>query len=105
MWLDTELRLVSVLENNQRCIHLFFSGRVQGVGFRFRALNQAQKYTLKGWVKNLPDGRVELLAQGKANDLDGFLANLRQEFEGKLTDCQIQEEELREDCRDFQVIF
>lgn len=44
--------------------HIFFSGMVQGVGFRYRALYAAQSLGLTGWVKNLWDGRVELEVQG-----------------------------------------
>ena len=105
MWLGTDLKLVNILENNQKCIHLFCSGRVQGVGFRFRVLNLAKRYSLVGWVKNLPDRRVELLIQGQTNNLDCFLADLRQEFEGNLKDYEVQEEEFSENYRDFQILF
>ena len=52
---------------NQRKIirkHFFFKGRVQGVGFRYRAQNAASMYSVTGWVKNLYDGSVEMEAQG-----------------------------------------
>ncbi len=45
--------------------HLIFSGRVQGVGFRYRAMNIAQMLGLTGWVKNRWDGKVEMEVQGK----------------------------------------
>ena len=48
------------------------SGRVQGVGFRFFADAVAQREGLHGWVRNLPDGRVEALAEGEADALDRF---------------------------------
>ena len=44
--------------------HFFFKGRVQGVGFRYRAQNAASLYSVTGWVKNLYDGSVEMEAQG-----------------------------------------
>ena len=40
--------------------HFFFKGRVQGVGFRYRAQNAASLYSVTGWVKNLYDGSVEM---------------------------------------------
>ena len=46
-------------------IHVYYEGRVQGVGFRFTSEYVAQQLKLTGWVKNLPDGRVELVAEGK----------------------------------------
>jgi acylphosphatase len=48
------------------------SGRVQGVGFRFFAEHQASIEGLHGYVRNLPDGRVEVVAEGEAAALDRF---------------------------------
>jgi len=47
-------------------VHLFVSGRVQGVFFRACTQREAQSLGLVGWVRNLPDGRVEIVAQGDA---------------------------------------
>ncbi len=52
------------------------SGRVQGVGFRYFVMMLARERGLAGWTRNLPDGRVEVLAQGEAADLDGLRAEL-----------------------------
>lgn len=53
--------------------HYYVSGRVQGVGFRYRAYYTAQTFGLTGYAKNLPDGRVELEVQGEAELVRGFL--------------------------------
>lgn len=53
-------------------------GRVQGVGFRFFAQRTAARLGLLGWVRNLPDGRVESEAQGDPISLTSFEASLRQ---------------------------
>lgn len=45
--------------------HVFISGKVQGVGYRYYTTKQAQTLKLNGWVKNLPDGRVEAVFEGK----------------------------------------
>ena len=51
-------------------IHCFVTGRVQGVCFRMYTQQQAENKGLTGWVRNLPDGRVELMAFGNQQQLD-----------------------------------
>lgn len=53
--------------------HIVYSGHVQGVGFRYTAQDIATRLGLKGWVKNLEDGRVEIVVEGKEEDIKGFL--------------------------------
>jgi len=54
------------------------SGRVQGVGFRFFAEAAGQREGLQGWVRNLPDGRVEIVSEGDAEALERFERVIRQ---------------------------
>lgn len=56
--------------------HCIISGRVQGVGFRYWTQKTAKHAGLTGWVKNLPDGTVELLAQGDETSLASFIDTL-----------------------------
>jgi acylphosphatase len=58
---------------NQR-LNLLISGRVQGVWYRASTRAQAQQLGLVGWVRNLPDGRVEALAEGPRSELEALLA-------------------------------
>lgn len=52
------------------------TGRVQGVGFRYFTEREAQKRRVRGYVRNLPDGRVEVLAQAESGTLEDFAARL-----------------------------
>ena len=55
-------------------VHVFVSGMVQGVGFRHATYRQALKLGLRGWVRNLADGRVEAVIQGERAALEKLLA-------------------------------
>lgn len=57
--------------------HLFFEGRVQGVGFRYTAERLALEIGLTGWVKNLPDGRVEIVCEGARDRIEVFVDGLK----------------------------
>ena len=54
-------------------VHLFISGRVQGVGFRYHTQRTAKRLALLGWVRNLPDGRVEVWAEGGPGPIAEFV--------------------------------
>jgi acylphosphatase len=55
---------------------VFYEGRVQGVGFRFTCKQVARGYEVVGWVRNLPDGRVELQCSGDHEEVEGFLEGI-----------------------------
>jgi acylphosphatase len=57
---------------------VFYSGHVQGVGFRYTVRQIAKGFAVTGWVKNLPNGRVELQASGEADELTAFLEAIMQ---------------------------
>ena len=59
-------------------LHAVIYGRVQGVGFRYFTRETAKKLGVKGWVKNNPDGTVEVLAEADENTLKQFLEKLYQ---------------------------
>ncbi|MBX7066994.1 MAG: acylphosphatase [Parachlamydiales bacterium] len=54
-------------------IHIFVSGVVQGVGFRAAVKRHALLHNIKGYVRNLPDGRVEICAQGRGDQINQFI--------------------------------
>ena len=61
---------------------VYFSGRVQGVGFRYQALQVAKGYEVSGCVMNLPDGRVQLEAEGRRAAVLDFIVALQERMEG-----------------------
>lgn len=54
-------------------VHVYISGRVQGVFFRATTHRAATGFQLKGWVRNMPDGRVEAVFEGKEENVDKML--------------------------------
>ena len=63
----------AVTEQQRRVI---YTGTVQGVGFRYSTVRLARGFDVTGFVRNLPDGRVELVAEGVPSELDAFLREL-----------------------------
>lgn len=61
---------------------VYFSGHVQGVGFRYATLQVAKEFEVAGYVKNLPDGRVLLEAEGQAGTVDRFVAAVAERLHG-----------------------
>lgn len=57
-----------------------FHGNVQGVGFRWTTRNIAASYDITGYVRNLPDGTVEVYAEGEPREVESFLSELRSEM-------------------------
>lgn len=59
---------------------VYFSGRVQGVGFRYTARSVALQYDVAGYVRNLADGRVELIVEGSESDADQVVEEIRRKM-------------------------
>ncbi|QDV19395.1 Acylphosphatase [Gimesia panareensis] len=72
-------------------LRAIYEGRVQGVGFRYRTSQLAQRYPITGFVKNLADGTVELVAQARDQSvLDRFFDDMMLTFATNVTDVSIQ---------------
>jgi len=102
--LPLTLSLVEVLIMLRR-IHVFYSGRVQGVGFRFITEDLARKLGVSGWVKNLPDSRVELIAEAGESALKDFLVRIKQYFRSYIQDIDIQWQDPTGEFSDFGINF
>lgn len=85
--------------------HIFISGKVQGVGFRAFIRREAAVLNLKGWAKNLIDGRVEVVIQGDKNKVSQMIEKLESgpSF-ARVDNLKINEEEL-EEYSDFKIKF
>lgn len=83
--------------------HFFFSGQVQGVGFRYRAYYAAQRAGVTGWVMNLDDGRVEMEAQGTYSAISQMLGDLYRSQFIRITDLQARNIPADPGERTFQI--
>jgi acylphosphatase len=70
-----------------------YSGRVQGVGFRARAVHAARRFRVGGWVRNRIDGAVELIAEGPAADVEAFLGEVALRMAANIEKVDIREEQ------------
>jgi acylphosphatase len=87
-----------------RCVHVFISGRVQGVAFRHYTVETARSLNLKGWVRNLDDGRVEAVIEGDDDLVDAMLAWCgRGPSLAHVTHVDVQEESVSAQYEDFKI--
>lgn len=86
-------------------VHLYISGIVQGVGYRYFAARQASMYGLNGFAKNLIDGRVEVTAEGDRSLLEKFIKDLRRgPISAHVTDIRIEWEKPAFEFEGFRAI-
>jgi acylphosphatase len=85
-------------------VHVFISGKVQGVWFRSYTEAEAKKLGVKGWVRNLPDGRVEAVFEGEDEAVDKMVAWC---YKGspyaKVEDVEVIEEPYKGEFTDFRI--
>ena len=85
--------------------HLYLSGSVQHVGLRYTALYMCRDLGLTGWVKNLPDGRVELEIQGDVSSLRRFYVELKSQLQIHISHTDIVEIPVQPEERAFRLSF
>jgi len=90
---------------NRAAKHIIFTGRVQGIGFRFTALSIANRYNLTGLVRNLPEGAVEMIAQGPAKDIVNCLRDIEESFAGYIRETRVEETAFNPQYKDFKITF
>ena len=84
---------------------VLFSGRVQGVGFRHTTYTLARDYEVTGYVKNLADGRVEAVIEGRPEEADRFLEALQQEMGSFIKNKDVQEGQASGQFERFEIRF
>jgi acylphosphatase len=92
------------VEKRQR-MTIFYSGRVQGVGFRYNAKTVATGFEVVGTVRNLADGRVELIAEGVREELEAFRTAIRDSgLAGFIRDEKVTWSDAKNESRGFEII-
>lgn len=90
---------------NRRRLQVFYTGRVQGVGFRYTVKSLAPGYEITGTVRNLPDGRVELVAEGAPDELEAFQQAIRDSgLGGFIRHEEVHWSEARGGFRGFEIV-
>ena len=88
----------------QKQIHIFVTGRVQGVFFRQSTKVMAIKNNVKGWVRNLDDGRVEIVAQGETQDIDNLAHWCKTgPANSRVDEFELSEENVTDEFENFEV--
>ena len=81
-----------------------YRGRVQGVFFRATAQEISRRFEVVGYVRNLPDGTVELEAQGSPTQVEELLTAVHQEYRANITSADIEDADLRQDEVTFEIV-
>ena len=80
-----------MIEQSVHRRHCHFRGRVQGVGFRYTTKNIAMRHNVTGYVRNLPDGRVELVMEGPPQEMQDVLEGVKQRMNGYIQGVDLNE--------------
>ncbi len=89
--------------SNEQRIHVLYSGHVQGVGFRFAAERIASSLDLTGYVKNLPNGSVEVVCEGRKQQLNDFLEGVSHNVGGYISSENVQWERACGEFPSFEI--
>lgn len=82
----------------------WFEGRVQGVGFRYQTVSVAKGFEVTGTVKNLPDGRVHLCAEGEEGEVLDFQREVESEMEAYIREAEVKTSWGTRQCNGFSII-
>ena len=86
-------------------LHLYYSGKVQGIGFRYAVADIARQQNICGWVKNLDDSRVEIVSEAEEDTLNNFIKQVSEHFSRYISDVSIEWLSASGEFHDFQIVF
>ena len=82
---------------------VYYTGRVQGVGFRYSARSVAQQFDVTGFVRNLDDGRVQIVVEGSASEIDAFLKRIAEEMGRHIRSADVSKSEASGEFDAFEI--
>lgn len=82
---------------------VYYSGHVQGVGFRYTTRAIAHRFDVTGYVRNLPDGRVQLVAEGRPDELQALLREVRDHMSGRIRDERSDDQPATGEFSNFEI--
>ena len=102
-WLTPKRLILTKIDMHSRW-HIYFYGRVQGVGFRYTCQQTAAKYDVAGWVKNLPDRSVEMIVEGTTAELRNYVQDVCDSTHGRVDDRKITKSEATDEFDSMTII-
>ncbi len=89
--------------DGKRRRQVFYSGHVQGVGFRYTTRRIASRFDVVGFVRNLPDRRVQVVVEGREAEISSFLQEIATTFAGNVTDVEVQDDSSGDELTGFEI--
>ena len=86
-----------------RC-EIYFTGSVQGVGFRFTSKHVSRRFDVTGTVENLADGRVKMVCEGDPAQIQAFIVEVSQSTHGRVTNTEILDKRFSGEFKGFEIV-
>ena len=91
-------------EGNMKRFEIYFSGSVQGVGFRFTSKQVSRRFDVVGTVQNLTDGRVKMICEGDPAQIRAFIEQVAQSTHGRVADTEILDKPITGEFTGFEIV-